>query len=185
MFDLENYNPNVFTSVTGVLTAHRSTLLDLIGRKIKSVWVAWDCLNDAWYSDLPIVVNIEGQQLELCNSKLDQLAVSVNTIDLSRRICWSDSNSIQEWRKDALPEFIAVKGDRIRNIELIEYRLKTSAVHRSTEDVQIKEHSAWILNGIGFVLDDAYFAICNGLDKNQIIINRSAREDIPTVQILE
>lgn len=185
MFGIESYNPEFYTSVADIFSAYRSTLLDLIGRKIKSVWVAWDCLNDCWFSDHPIVMNIEGQQLELCNSGLDRLAVSMNTIDLSRRICWSDNNSIQEWRKDALPEFIAVKGNRIRGIELIEYQLRTGAVHQNGQAEQIMEHSAWVLNGIGFELDGAYIAICNGLDKNQINISRNTGDDIRTYNIVK
>jgi hypothetical protein len=185
MFGLENYQPDIFTGIGSLMSEYGHALKNLTGRKIKSVWVAWDCLNDCWYSDFPIVMDIEGQRIELCHRKLDQLAVSMNTIILSQRICLDHNKVIREWRKDALPEFIAIKGNRIRGIELIEHRIRVNADCHKGDAGQLGEYTAWVPGGIGFELDDGYISICNGLDKNQINIRRNSGEDIRIYKVME
>lgn len=131
------------------------------------------------------MLNIEGVQLELCTTKLKELAITFYMIDMSQGLNWYDIDDFKlEWRKEPFPELLLVKDKSINNIELIEYSLQTEITFCKDDPKTVGTKSpTWILNGIGFELENGYFSVYNGLDENGISIKPDLNSNIRTFKI--
>jgi hypothetical protein len=170
MLGIENYNPHFYTSTKELLDNFSGALRELIGKRILEVWVVWDSKNDEWFKDCPVVLNIEGIQMEICTSKIDEIAITFNTINLSEGINWFDIDDFAlEWREGAFSDLLSVKNKQIKNIEVIESKLQSEIVFSiDIPNSQGDKSSSWVLNGIGFELDNGYFSVYNNIDENEI-----------------
>lgn len=185
MLGIENYNPKFFSSTTDIITELSQKLRNLVGKKLLDVWIVIDTNDNTCFKDCPVVLNIEGTQLELCNYKTDELAITFNTIDLSKKINWYDIDDFKlEWRKEPLSELSAVINRKIRKIELIEYNFKPEIIACKHNPMLIqKKGSIWILNGVGFELEDGYFSVFNSGDENSISIRPNYNYNFRTIKI--
>ncbi|MEH7482629.1 hypothetical protein V7157_16540 [Neobacillus drentensis] len=150
---IKNYNPKFYTELSQIINDHKTRLQGLKGKQIEEIWVAWEQNEDDWFNDLPVIIRFEDCQLELCAYKTDEYAVTFDQIDLSEEIDYYGSDFVLRWGKNKLKELNKYMYKRIVKVEIIE----------------------WIaqLTGIGFHLEEGYFAVCNGLDENEICINRN------------
>lgn len=187
MFGIENYNPHFYSDSTDIITQLGQELKKLIGKEILDIWVVYDTNNNEWFKDCPIVLNVEGIKLELCASKINEFAITFNTIDMSKKLSWYDMcNFDLDWRKEPINELLLVKNKKICNIELIEYNLQTEIAYSKDNPNQVgKKHSAWILNGIGFELSGGYFSVFNGLDENEISIEPDLSNSVRTFKLFK
>lgn len=185
MRGIDGYNPNFYSNKTVIIDKLGLELRKLIGKRILDIWVVYDAKKDEWFKDCPVVLNVEGIQLELCTNKIDELAITFNMIDMSKELNWYDVDDfILEWRKEPLSDLLLVKNKIIRSIELIEYNLQTKITYSKDNPKSVGEqHSTWILNGIGFELTDGYFSIYNGLDENEISIKPDLNSNIRKFEI--
>ena len=109
MLGIENYNPKFFSSTKDITAELGPKLKNLVGKKLLEVWIVWDTNDNEWFRDCPVVLNIEGTQLELCNAKTDELAVTFDAIDMSQNINWYDIDDFKlEWRKEPFSELSLV-----------------------------------------------------------------------------
>jgi hypothetical protein len=59
-------------------------LRSLLGAQVADAWVVWNLEHDAWFADLPVVLQMEsGLQVEVCWEKSDDLSITWDTIDVS------------------------------------------------------------------------------------------------------
>lgn len=170
MFGIESYTPCFYENAKDIMTEHAKQLNNIVGKRIIDVWIVWDAKNDEWFKDCPVVLDIEGIQLELCTTELDKLSITYNTIDMSAAINWYGTDAfILEWRKNALKDFTLARSKMISSIDVIEYLYETDTLFsRENPKATGEKKSSWILNGIGFTLEDSYFSVYNGLDQNEI-----------------
>ncbi len=186
MLGIENYNPKFFSSATDITAELGRKLKNLVGKKLLEVWIVWDTNDNEWFRECPVVLNIEGTQLELCNAKTDELSITFDIIDMSQNINWYDIEDFKlEWRKEPLSELSLVIDKKIINIELIEYNFQTEIIF-SKDNPQLigKQNSVWILNGIGFELEGGYFCVFNSGDENSISMQPNYNYNFRTVKVI-
>lgn len=186
MLGMDSYNPYFYSVSSDIINELGQELNKLIGKDIIDIWVVYDKKNNEWFKDCPIVLNVEGIKAELCAFKMEEFAITFNTIDMSEKLNWYDIDNFDlEWRKEPINDLLFVKNKKICNIELIEYNLQTEITYSKDNPNQVgKKHSTWILNGIGFELTDGYFSVFNGLDVNDISIKPDLSNDIRTFKLL-
>lgn len=148
----------MYTNVSNLLEDHRTQLEGLIGKTIQKIWVAWEQNQDEWFNDCPVIICFDECQLELCAYKMDEFAVTFDKILVPQKLCWYGSDLKLNWEENKMEDLHDVRGKQVIGIEMIE--------RRETEAAD------FYLAGMGFHLNDGYFAICNGLDENMIIKHR-------------
>ena len=153
MLGIKNYNPKFYTELSQIINDYKTRLQGLKGKQIEEIWVAWEQNDDKWFNDLPVIIRFEDCQLEICAYKTDEYAVTFDQIDLSDEIDYYGTDLVLRWEKNKLKEPNKCINKRIVNVEIIEWMAK--------------------LTGMGFHLEEGYFAVCNGLDENEISINRN------------
>jgi hypothetical protein len=163
-YEISGWSPDWQQVPSDLLTEHRERLRALRGNRIDATWLVWINDLDEWFADLPIALQIGGQQLEICNQKFDDLSVTWNTIDVDvAPIAWVDWSLT--WRRDAHAALQQAVGQTIRNVYLSEHLFTTSRVH-PPDPLQQHDTSAWLLGGLVFELDSGYLHVFNALDEN-------------------
>jgi hypothetical protein len=153
LLGIKNYYPKFYTDISYIINDHKTKLQSLKGKQIEEIWVAWEQNEDEWFKDLPVIIKFEDCQLELCAYKTDEYAISFDQIDLSEEIDYYGTDFILRWEKNKFNELNKCIKKRIVKVEIIEWRA--------------------LLIGMGFHLEEGYFSVYNGLDENQICINRN------------
>lgn len=149
----------MYTNPSNIIEDHRTKLKDLIGKNVQEIWVAWEQDEDEWFNDCPVIIRFEDCQLELCAYKSDEYIISFNQIPVTKAIDWYGTDLKLKWEKNKLEDLNFVINKSVNGIEIIE-----RSEGNGTE--------FYYLNGIGFQLNNSYFAICNGLDENLIVKER-------------
>jgi hypothetical protein len=159
MFLFSGYSPKIYSNVPNIIQDHKNCLKQLKGKKITDIWIAWDKDNNEWFNDCPVVISFEDCQLELCAYKSDEYKISFNEIPIFQPIDWYGTNFNLEWVKNKLPFQASLTNKRVKHMEIIE-------VYNGEAGVSLSLH------GVGFQLEDSYFAVCNGLDENMLITEK-------------
>ncbi len=87
----------------------------------------WNRERDQWFAGCPILLDFDGEQVEISHQKFDDLSITWNTIEPSRPITWIDSDSDDPesspltWRDDACARLAALDGQELRTVELLEW----------------------------------------------------------------
>ncbi|UYZ21172.1 hypothetical protein [Mesobacillus jeotgali] len=153
MLGIKDYNPKFYTELSQILNDHKTRLQGLKGKRIEEIWVAWEQEEDEWFKDLPVVIKFEDCQIELCAYKTDNYAITFDQINLSDEIDYYGTDLVLRWEKNKLKDLNNFINERIVKVEIIE----------------------WIsqLTGMGFHLEEGYFAVRNGFDENEICTDRN------------
>jgi hypothetical protein len=123
-FGIEGYEPRWLTGRREVTAAHGARLAALVGRRLGAVWLVWDRDDDTWFADAPVLLDFEGEQVELCHSKFRDLSITGDTVDPAGRPVWSDAGEPPfrlAWRDDVRAEPAALRGRELRSVELLEW----------------------------------------------------------------
>ncbi len=183
MLGIESYNPKFYTETGDIFTELNEAFGKLIGKVISEVWVAYDINENEWFKDCPVVLKIDDMQVEICAYKMDELAITLNSINMSEKLNWYDMEDFElEWRMNVFPDLLTILNKKICDIEIIEYNLIAEIIYNKDIE-QSKKASAWLLNGIGFKLEDGYCAVFNGLDENNISIKPDFSDNIRTFKL--
>lgn len=158
MLGIKHYNPKMYTNPSNIIEDHGMKLEALIGKNVQEVWVVWKQTEHEWFNDCPVIIGFEDGQLELCAYKTDEFAVTFDQILVSQGLSWYGSDLKLHWEKNKLEEWNFIVGKKVMGIEIIE-RSETNTAN-------------YYVAGIGFHLNEGYFAICNGLDENIMIKTR-------------
>ncbi|WP_203362028.1 hypothetical protein [Bacillus sp. REN10] len=152
MFGIKEYLPKLYENSTAILHDLKHDLQDLKGQKIKKIWVVWDQFYDEWFVDCPVIIQFENAQMELCAYQMGAFAISFNQIDIRQQPDLPGTEFKLIWTKDKMENLEFAIGQQVKEIEIIE------------EDS--------LLFGVGFQLEDGYFAVCNGFDENSIVTEK-------------
>jgi hypothetical protein len=123
----------------------------LEGRRLTQTFVVWDLDDDAWFSDGLVLLAFEGEQVEIVHQKFDELSITWNTVDPSRQLDWGGQGFRLEWRPGVPSELAGLRGQRLRDVELLEW---------TGEDV------ARGMVAVSFAFPDGRVTIYNALDEN-------------------
>jgi hypothetical protein len=153
MLGIKNYIPKFYTELSQIINEHKTRLQGLKGKRIEEIWVAWEQDENEWFKDLPVIMRFEDCQIELCAYKTDEYAVTFDQINLSDEIDYYGTDLVLSWEKNKLKELNNCINKQIVKVEIIEWKSQ--------------------LTGMGFHLEEGYFAVCNGFDENEICTNRN------------
>jgi hypothetical protein len=148
-FGIEGYRPHWMSDPRAVREAHGARLRALADRALTRLWVVWYLQDDEWFPDCPVLLDFDGEQVEINHWKLDELSLTWNSIDPRRPVEWPDFTL--RWRHDAIPEAAPLLGHPLQNVELLEWAGHDAA--RGTVDVS-------------FVFPEGRITVYNALDEN-------------------
>ncbi|KAA2246360.1 hypothetical protein F0L68_40740 [Solihabitans fulvus] len=160
-FDIQGYQPQSLNGLRASGTAHGQRLHALTGRRLRRAWLLWDLDADEWFADGPVLLDFDGEQVEINHAKFNDLSITWNTPDPTGQPTWAygdwghpdDHVFHLGWRHDARPELTALQGQPLQAVELLEYAGGDMA------DGMI---------AVSFAFAEARMTVSNGLDENAL-----------------
>jgi hypothetical protein len=166
-FGIKGFKPNPVSSSDQLKKNYGQLFLDLLDHPIEKTWVLWDRKSESWWTEWPVILQINGVHLEVFVEDMDRLGVSWNSIDLKAPLFENSQGAGDnlEWREDPLDELRNAIAHKIIRISSIEYRHGMQVLRDSQKPdlVGKKIDFGWLLYGIDFELEGAYFGIFNNL----------------------
>lgn len=118
MFGIEGYEPQWHYSARTLAAAHRARFQALIGQRLHDVWLMWDLAADRWFAEGPVVLGFADANVEITHRKFDECAITWNQVDMLLPLHWSELRL--DWRANAHPALPALRGRRLRAVNVIE-----------------------------------------------------------------
>lgn len=157
-FGIESYQPHWLTGRHAIADAHGQRLGALVSRRLDHIWLVWDLDTDEWFADGPVLLDFDGEQVEINHQKFSDLSITWNTVDPIEQATWSTGTPevysfSLAWRHEARPELEVFKGRQLTAVELLEW---------TGGDV------ADSMVAVSFVFTDERLTISNALDENDL-----------------
>jgi hypothetical protein len=152
-FGIEGYQPVWGRGLASIRSRHGRRLAGLVGRRLAHSWLLWDRDADEWFADAPVLLDFDGEQLEIQHQKFDDLSLTWVTADANRPVSFPEFDLA--WRSGATPDLAHLGGQRLREISLLEWQGGDMAdgmvaVHLSFDDGQLTVYNALDENGLSF-----------------------------------
>ena len=148
-FGIGGYRPVWHTGRVAIARAHGDRLARLIGRRRTEIRLVWDRRDDEWFSDCPVLLDFEGEQVAVQHQKFDELSVTWDPIDTGRRIRWAGFDLV--WRPAPGPEPAGLRDRPLRDVTLLQ--LAGAPPTTGAADVS-------------FVFDTGRVTVFNAMDEN-------------------
>ena len=160
-FDIRGYEPWWLAGLAAITAAHGQRLHALTGRRLRHAWLLWDLDADEWFPDGPVLLDFEGEQVEISHQKFDDLSITWNTVDPAGQPNWSFGWDDEPhpyrvhlgWRCGVRPELATLQDQQLLATELLEYAGGDLA------DGMV---------AVSFVFPDGRVTVSNGLDENSL-----------------
>ncbi|MEU8381402.1 hypothetical protein [Streptosporangium sp. NPDC048865] len=150
-FGIAGYKPVWLRGRSAVFAAHGRRLALLKGRRLTRALLVWDLDESAWFCDGLVLLDFEGEQVEIVHHKFDEISITWNTVDPAQPLNWAGQAFRLAWRGDTPDELAALAGQRLHALELLEW---------DGEDL------AKGMVAVSFVFPDGRVTIYNALDEN-------------------
>jgi hypothetical protein len=143
------------------IAQHAEALTGLIGARLTGAWSIWIDASEDWFADMPVVLQFDnGQQLEVCWQKFDDLSLSWNTIDLSQKPeAWVEGLL---WRPWAHRAFELNRGETVTAVGSTQFVWETSDVDHPNKP----RLSRLVTGGVWIGTTGPGLHIFNALDEN-------------------
>jgi hypothetical protein len=148
-YGIPGYEPHWIRERPTVAAAHGERLAALVGRPLTSGWVVWDMDDDTWFPDCPVLLDFDGEQVEITHFKFDDISITWDIVDPRQTIDWPDFHL--RWRDDAPQAMTPFRDQVLMDVELLEWRGRDLA-HGSV--------------AVGFTFANGRIEIFNALDEN-------------------
>jgi hypothetical protein len=150
---IEDYQPDWRRGLALIRTRHGRRLAGLVGRRLAHAWLLWDRDAGEWFADAPVLLDFDGEQLEIQHQKFDDLSITWVTADLKAPVLFPEVDLA--WRSGAMPDLTRLEGQRLRGISLLEWQGGDLAdgmvaVHLRFDDGQLTVYNALDENGLSF-----------------------------------
>jgi hypothetical protein len=155
-FGIRGYQPRWLCGLEPVAAAHGDRLAELADRMLTHVWVLWDHGTDTWFADAPVLLDFDGEQVEINHQNLDALSVTWDTVNTAEPVRWPVEGFDLRWREDPRGELADLRGQRVQSVELLEWNgpdLARGVV------------------AVGFTLIGQQLTVYNALDENGLAIS--------------
>jgi hypothetical protein len=156
---IPNYEGKFVYENDEVLLLYNKFASEVIGKTIDCSWIAFLRSDGKWLEGLPIILQIDNKNYEICWMKFSDISITQNSINVNQPFNWMDSEDEEllcDWKKDDLPSLQNAIGQSIKSIKVLEARHSFG------------ENHIWLPNGIEFILENGYLSIFNNLDQNGI-----------------
>lgn len=148
---MDSWDPAYLTGYPAVVERHGARLSQLVGRRLTAAWLLW-AEADAdvpWFCDAPVVLDFEGEQVELDHRGGTELSITWNAIDRAdaSRWCAADEGppaagfGALRWRRRVVPQLAALEGSTLDDIQLWVPLGDTSDERR--RPLQLAHESIW------------------------------------------
>lgn len=117
-FGIEGYEPQWHHSGRTLAAAHRPRFRSLIGQVLHDSWLMWDLDKGQWYAGGPVILGFTDANVEITHRKFDECAISWDQVDMLLPLHWSDLRL--DWRENPHPALVAIRGRRLREVNVIE-----------------------------------------------------------------
>jgi hypothetical protein len=159
---IEGYQPVWQRGLASIRARHGRRLGGLVGRRLTYAWLLWDRDADEWFADAPVLLDFDGEQLQIQHQKFDDLSIAWATADPNRPVSFPETNLA--WRSGAMPDLAHLEGQYLREVSLLEWRGGdladgTVAVHLRFDDGQLTVDNALDENGLSFTAPMAQYGI--------------------------
>ena len=124
-----------------------------MGKSIDETFVGWYPPDDSWFSDLPILLIIGGEQFEICWQKFDSLSITKDQLPTDKCVSYGVEYPL---KKNALTELTNSIGKKILAVEL------------GMSSMTIEEKVIPMINSVDFHLENGFLSIYNSLDENGV-----------------
>jgi hypothetical protein len=167
MFGIESFQPAFCESPSELLARNGKNLRGLLGQQVWSSWILWNRHYNNWWTEWPVILGFEGQNLELCINNDNQLSITWHTIDVTRPLFPNSSGSGVNlfWKENALADLVRVHGQRLKAIQIVEYQRRITIL-RDAQNRKLTGktiNSDWLLIGMEFQFEESYLSIWNAL----------------------
>ncbi|MFI0240285.1 hypothetical protein [Streptomyces sp. NPDC016845] len=152
-FGIEGYRPRWSSGRSSVVAGHGHRLRALVGRPLTCVWLVWDLEDDEWFRDCPVLLDFSGERVEINHRKFDDLSITWNTVDPARPVLWPGLEL--RWRFDADAELLGLRGQVLRDVELLEWSGRDAAEGTLA---------------VSFLFRRDRLTIANALDENELTL---------------
>ncbi|MEV4474548.1 hypothetical protein ACFFR3_23580 [Nonomuraea salmonea] len=153
MFDfvISGYRPTWLSGGPAVAAAHGARLAMLEGRKLTRALLVWDLDEDSWFSDGLILLDFEGEQVEIVHHKFHDISLTWNVVDPAQPLDWAGQGFRLAWREGVPAELARLQGQSLQAVELLTW---------------MGEDLAYGTVAVGFVFPQGRVTIYNALDEN-------------------
>ena len=124
-----------------------------VGKSIEESFVGWYPQDDSWFADLPIMLIIGGEQVEICWQQFDSLSITKNQLSREKCITYGEE---YPYKRNALPELTASIGKTILAVKL------------GMSSMTIEDKTLPMINSVDFHLEGGFLSIYNSLDENGV-----------------
>ncbi|MEU7526690.1 hypothetical protein AB0A74_13230 [Saccharothrix sp. NPDC042600] len=152
---IEGYEPRWLHGWRPTHDAHGDRLRGLVGRVLTRGRVAWDPPADRWVTECPVLLDFEGEQVEVNHKAATAMSITWNTIDPARPVVWNGHRWV--WRDDVAPELVALRGRRVRAVDLLEWH-----VPDDVDDDEVREVA------VAFTIGDTELVVYNEADDTRL-----------------
>ncbi|GIG00327.1 hypothetical protein [Catellatospora citrea] len=147
MWGLEGYRPEPVTSVAGLRGAHGDHLRSLVGRRLTRIRGLCHVAEGDRCPTLPVVLELEGERLELATEGFDRLFVSRDDLADDLLPDTDDQDDPEQevgWADLARAELDALLGATVTAVRVLEHDFRITAVDGGRIE-------AWVLGGLELV----------------------------------
>jgi hypothetical protein len=150
---IEGYEPAWQRGFASIRATHGSHLVDLLGRRLTHAWLLWDQETDEWFADAPVLLDFDGEQLEIQHQKFDDVSLTWGTADADAPVSFLEFDLV--WRSGVVPDLTRLEGQHLRDVTLLEWQGSDMAngmvaVHLLFDDGQLTVYNALDENGLSF-----------------------------------
>ncbi|MEV7011165.1 hypothetical protein [Streptosporangium sp. NPDC051022] len=149
-FGISGYKPVWLRGHSAITAAHGRRLAMLEGRRLTRALLVWDLDDDKWFTDGLVLLDFEGEQVEIVHMRFDEISITWNTVDPAQPLDWGEEFRLT-WRDGVPGELAALKGQRLQAVELLEWTGADMALG---------------MVAVGFVFPNGRVTIYNALDEN-------------------
>lgn len=154
-YGIEGYEPRWLRGCRVVRTEHGERLRGLVGRVFTRGWVTVDPATDMWSTQCPVLLDVEGEQVEINHKGAFDMSITWNTIDPTRPMV--RHNLRWSWRDDNASELVLLRGRPVRAVDLLEW-----FVHDDNEDDEIRDIA------VALTIGNTELVIYNEADDTQL-----------------
>jgi hypothetical protein len=119
-FGIEGYQPVWRRGLASIRARHGRRLAGLVGRRLAHVWLLWDLDADEWFADAPVLLDFDGEQLDIQHQKFDEVSTTWVTADPNKPVSFLEFDLA--WRSGATPDLRHLEGQHLREISLLEWQ---------------------------------------------------------------
>ncbi|MFJ6669857.1 hypothetical protein ACIQMJ_01980 [Actinosynnema sp. NPDC091369] len=118
-FGIEGYRPNWGNGLADAMT-HAARMRALVGRQLTDAWLVWDLEDDEWWAGCPVLLDFDGEQIEINHHKFDDLSITWNTADPTKPVDWGPPDNFPlAWRNTARADLSALRGRAVDAVEFL------------------------------------------------------------------